>query len=67
MERPPRTVEYICLQCGTQGSIHAEADGEESNRGGGHSLKCPKCGSTVLYLERETADEAQRSVPVEKN
>ena len=66
MERPPRTVEYICLQCGTQGSIHAEADGEESNGEGGLSLRCPRCGGAVLYLERKAADECQKSVPVEK-
>lgn len=56
MERPPRTLEYICLSCGTQGSTHAEADGDETTRKGGSSLKCPRCGGTVLHLERKAAE-----------
>lgn len=56
MERPPRLVEYICLACGAQGLAQLEEDdSEERNRRGGLSLRCPKCGKSVLCLERETA------------
>jgi DNA-directed RNA polymerase subunit RPC12/RpoP len=67
VERPPRTVEYICLTCGTQGSIHTEADGDDPTRKGGSSLKCPRCGSIVLHLERKAAAEFfEAAIPVEK-
>lgn len=66
MERPPRTLEYICLSCGTQGSIHTEADGDEGNMKGGSSLKCPRCQGPVLYLERKAAETLQEAAPLEK-
>lgn len=66
MERPPRTIEYICLSCGTQGSIHTEAGIEDPSTKGGSPLRCPRCNGTVLYLERKAADDLQELLPVEK-
>jgi len=64
VERPPRTVEYICLSCGSQGLTHLEDDdSEERNRKGGPFLRCPKCGKTALYLEREAAESIVPLLP----
>ena len=61
VERPPRTVEYICLSCGAQGLTHIdEEDSDERNKTGGPLLRCPKCGKQAMYLERETAEERGR-------
>jgi len=54
VERPPRSVEYICLSCGVQG-LMSFPDGEEIETQGDSSLICPKCGGTVLCIEREVA------------
>ncbi len=59
MERPPRSVEYICLWCGVQGltkvpAVRDERD-DELEMQGDSSLICPKCGGTVLCIEREVA------------
>lgn len=64
--KPPRTVEYICLSCGAQGSTHREATSGDESKRGGSPLKCPKCGGPVLYLEREAASEFEAPAPVEK-
>lgn len=66
MERPPRTIEYICLTCGTQGSIHTEGGNEDPTIDGGSPLRCPRCDGTVLYLERKAADDLHEAVPVNK-
>jgi DNA-directed RNA polymerase subunit RPC12/RpoP len=60
--RPPRTVEYICLACGVQGSTRREADGGEERAKGGFSLRCPKCGGSVLHLERKAAEDSFEAV-----
>jgi len=60
--RPPRTVEYICLACGAQGSTRREADRREEHDTGGFSLRCPKCGGSVLYLERKAAEDSYDAV-----
>lgn len=64
MERPPRTIEYICLSCGTQGSIRARAESEDPGTNGGSVPRCPRCNGTVLYLERKAADVFSEQVPV---
>jgi len=60
--RPPRTIEYICLACGVQGSTRREAGGGEERETGGFSPRCPKCGNPVLYLERKAAGDSLEAV-----
>lgn len=59
MERPPRSVEYICLWCGVQGltkvPVVRNERVDELETQGDSSLICPKCGGTVLCIEREVA------------
>lgn len=66
MVRPPKTIEYICLSCGTQGSIHTEAEDGDPTREGGSLLRCPRCKSSVLYLERKAADDLHEVAPVNR-
>lgn len=66
MVRPPKTIEYICLSCGTQGSIHTEAEDDDPIREGGSLLRCPRCKGSVLCLERKAADDLREMLPVEK-
>jgi DNA-directed RNA polymerase subunit RPC12/RpoP len=54
VERPPRSVEYICLSCGVQGLMPLPKY-EEAEMQGDNSLICPKCGGSVLCIEREVA------------
>jgi DNA-directed RNA polymerase subunit RPC12/RpoP len=65
VERPPKTIEYICLSCGAQGSIHTEAEDGDPNKKGGSLLRCPRCKGSVLYLERKAADDLSELLPVE--
>jgi DNA-directed RNA polymerase subunit RPC12/RpoP len=49
-----------------QGSARREADTREEQQTGGFSLKCPKCGGTVLYLERKAAEDFMEVASVGK-
>jgi len=67
VERPPRIIEYICLTCGTQGSVHTEAANGDPTIDGGSPPRCPRCDGTVLYLERKEAAEVYHEAqPVDK-
>lgn len=56
VKESPRLIEYVCLLCGAQGSLHTETDVQDTQQSsGGFSVRCPKCGGYVLHLDRETA------------
>jgi DNA-directed RNA polymerase subunit RPC12/RpoP len=48
-------IDYICLACGTQGSIYTEAGDGDPGEDGGIPPRCPRCKGPVLYLERKAA------------